>query len=62
MSYPDLWSHDAEDQKPREVEQSVKERDYFTKVKLNEHASDQSGSRWSGEDYSGREWGGGRTR
>ena len=51
-----------EDQKPREVEESVKKRDYYTNVTPDDNAVDQSGSRWSGEEFSGRSWGAGRRR
>ena len=60
-----------EDRQPREVEQSVKERDSFQKPRVPDRPErsagwdaqpEWSGSSWSGERWSGRNQSGGRDR
>lgn len=51
-----------EEQKPKEVENAVKERDYSTKRQVDGGQPDSSGSGQSGERFGGRFFGGGRTR
>ncbi len=51
-----------EEPKPKEVEQAVRERDYFTRRQVDGGQADSSGSGQSGERFGGRNWGGGRSR
>lgn len=53
--------HD-EEQKPKEVENAQKPRDWYTRIQPNDELSDSSGSRQSGEKFGGRFMGGGRGR
>ena len=63
--------NNEEEQKPKEVEQALKERDFATKPRIPdrpEHSAgwdaqpEWSGSSWSGERWSGRNQSGGRDR
>jgi hypothetical protein len=51
-----------EEQKPKEVEPVLKERDYSTKRQIDRGVSDTSGSGQSGERWAGRSQQGSRDR
>ena len=54
--------NNEEEQKPKEVEQALKDRDYSTKRQDDRGVSDVSGSSQSGERWAGRGQSGGRER